>query len=217
MDIILCGLFGYLIGNINPSYIIGRIKGFDIRENGSGNAGASNAVLLMGKKVGAFSAVFDIFKAFFAVTLAFRLFPACAIAKEVAGLSCILGHIFPVFMNFKGGKGLACIGGSVMAYNLKLFLILLTAEIILALITDYICVIPLTAAIAIPILYALNCQSVLALILLCVTAAVVIYKHTENVRRILEGKEARISYLWNREKEVERLKGTWNQDVPEIK
>ena len=63
MEIILCGLFGYLVGNINPSYIIGRLKGFDIRNNGSGNAGASNAVLLMGKKIGAFSALFDIFKA----------------------------------------------------------------------------------------------------------------------------------------------------------
>ena len=173
--------------------------------------------MLMGKKIGAFSAVFDIFKAFFAVTLARQLFPACAIAREVAAVACILGHIFPLFMHFKGGKGLACIGGSIMAYNLKFFLLLLTIEIVLALVTDYICVIPLTVAVAVPLLYARHCESVLALFLLTVTALVVIFKHMENIRRILEGREARISFLWNRDEEVARLKENWQQEEPEIK
>lgn len=217
MNIFLCGLFGYFIGNINPSYIIGRLKGFDIRNNGSGNAGASNAVLLMGKKVGAFSAVFDILKAYFAVTCACHLFPNLDLAKEIAAVSCILGHIFPVLMNFRGGKGLACIGGSVMAYNLKLFIILLCIEVILALITDYICVIPVTLAFILPVLYAIYKQNLIGSLFLCITAFVIVYKHMPNLKRILVGREARISYLWNPEGEVERLKGTWNQDVPEIK
>ncbi|MBR2948718.1 MAG: glycerol-3-phosphate acyltransferase [Lachnospiraceae bacterium] len=217
MEIILCGLFGYLVGNINPSYIIGRLKGFDIRNNGSGNAGASNAVLLMGKKIGAFSALFDIFKAYFAVSYAFYLFPECEIIREVTAVGCILGHIFPILMRFKGGKGLACIGGSIMAYNVKLFIILLFVEILLALITDYICLIPVTVSIIVPVLYAVYKQSLLALLLLSVTALVVLCKHIPNLKRIAAGREVRISYLWNRDEELERLKEAWNQDIPEIK
>ena len=88
--IAICILLGFLVGGINPAYIIGRFKGFDIRKKGSGNAGASNAVIVMGKGIGVFSALFDIAKAVFCVKIAYILFPQLKIAKVLCGSACII-------------------------------------------------------------------------------------------------------------------------------
>ena len=97
---------GYLIGTINPSYIIAKLCGFDIREKGSKNAGASNALILFGKITGIGCALFDIAKATLIVWLCETLFPELAYSFAVTGVACILGHVFPFYMKFKGGKGL---------------------------------------------------------------------------------------------------------------
>ena len=206
MEILMSGLIGYLLGNINTAYIIGKKHGFDIRSKGSRNAGASNALIVMGKKAGAVTMVADIVKAYLASVFAALLFPQCKIAKEMAAVFCILGHIFPVTMKFKGGKGLACIAGGLLAYDVKFFFILLLIEVALTLITGYICVMPITASIIIPIVYAWNGGSALVLSLMVITACVIIYKHLENILRILHGKEVKISFLWNREGEIQRIK-----------
>ena len=151
MSSFLCILIGYGVGMINPSYLIARARGFDIRKSGSGNAGASNAVITMGKGVGIFSALFDIFKAFFVTVCAGALFPETICARELAGCACILGHIFPAVMGFRGGKGLACLGGLILALDWRLFLILLAGEMLLAFAVDYICVVPMTAAVIFPV------------------------------------------------------------------
>ncbi|MBQ4111933.1 MAG: glycerol-3-phosphate acyltransferase, partial [Clostridia bacterium] len=106
MKYVLCLLIGYVTGTINPSYIIARLRGFDIREKGSGNAGASNALILFGKVLGIGCALFDIAKAAFAIWLCGRLFPGLAYSLAITGVACILGHVFPFYMKFKGGKGL---------------------------------------------------------------------------------------------------------------
>ncbi len=206
MELIIAGILGYLIGNINPAYILSKSRGFDIREEGSHNAGASNALLMMGKKAGIITAVIDIAKAYFAAMLVAFLFPYYEAVKEMAIVFCILGHIFPITMGFKGGKGLACIAGGVLAYNTKLFAVLFVIEAVLALLTDYICIIPLSAAVVIPTLYAYKRGNVVVLLFMCITAVVIICKHIENVRRIFQGMEVRISYLWNREGEINRIK-----------
>jgi glycerol-3-phosphate acyltransferase PlsY len=206
MEVLLSGLIGYLFGNVNTAYIMGKKHGFDIRSRGSHNAGASNVVIVLGKKAGAITAIADIAKAYFAAVLAAIMFPHYRAAKEMAAVSCILGHIFPFTMKFKGGKGLACIAGGVLAYDVKVFLILLLIEAVLALVTDYICVMPITASVIIPILYVLHGGNILVLNLMVITAGVIIYKHPENIKRIFKGREARISFLWNREGEIERLR-----------
>ena len=116
---------GYLIGCINLSYLLSMRRGFDIREHGSGNAGASNVIITMGKKIGAFVALFDIFKAYFAVKLAVTLFPTIFLVGIVTSVAVIMGHIFPFYMGFKGGKGFASLGGSILALDSRLFLVLL--------------------------------------------------------------------------------------------
>ena len=138
MNVTACIALGYFIGTVNPAYFFSRKKGFDIRKRGSGNAGATNALLTMGKVVGVLCALLDMIKAYFACRLAKHLFPGLQFAGVLAGAACILGHIFPVWMGFRGGKGLACLGGVILGYNWKLFCLMLVFEIILALTVNYI-------------------------------------------------------------------------------
>lgn len=104
---ILCALLGYFAGCFSPSYLLSRRRGFDIRTFGSGNAGATNMMLAAGLKPGLVVMALDVSKAF-VVTFPLRLLlpPLCA---ALAGLFCVLGHIFPVFLHFRGGKGTACL------------------------------------------------------------------------------------------------------------
>ncbi len=210
LSVILCALLGYLLGCINPAYLIARARGFDIRSRGSGNAGASNAVITMGKAVGVFSALFDIFKAWLAVCLAVRYFTdlsvgGVSVAGEIAGISCMLGHMFPVFMSFRGGKGLACIGGMILYMDWKAFLLLLGGELALVIITDYICVAPLSLSVIFPILRGLTTGSLAAALILGLAIPAVWYRHAVNIRRIVAGTEAHFSFLWNRESETSRI------------
>lgn len=206
MNAVLSVLIGYFIGNINPAYIFAKMRGFDIRKKGSGNAGASNAVITMGKTVGILSAIFDIAKAYFAAQLAAFLFPELKFAEAASGAACILGHIFPVLMGFRGGKGLACLGGTVLAFDARVFAVMLTVELILVLVVDYICIVPITASVVFPIVYGIMTKNVIGTLILAVPAIVMLVKHIENIKRIKEGKEFRFSFLWRREQEIERIR-----------
>lgn len=197
---------GYLIGTLNPAYLIAKFHGFDIREKGSGNAGASNAVITMGKAIGLFIALFDIGKAYLAVSLARRLFPSLTYAAECAGICTILGHIFPVTMGFRGGKGLASLAGVVLAFNTRVFALMLLGEVILALVLDYICVVPVTASMIFPVVYYFITGHILGTILYTLLIPLFLYKHMENFRRIQNGTEAKISYLWSKDEEIARLR-----------
>jgi len=211
MHVVFCGAMGYLLGSINPAYIFGKLRGFDIRRRGSGNAGATNVTLVLGKAAGLLCAALDILKSFIAYRLAKALFPLTAFAGILAGCACVLGHIFPVWMNFAGGKGLACIGGLILAYNWKLFLVLLAAEILLVLITQYICIMALSVSVVFPVIYAIQTGDITGTLLLASLVPIVYYKHLPNIRRILEGREARISWLWNAEAEESRLRKRFDE------
>lgn len=206
MQIVLCSLLGYLIGNINAAYIISKLKGFDIRERGSGNAGASNVMMVIGKKEGAIAAVFDIIKAFIAASLGAKLFAEIKFARILAGSCCILGHIFPVFMHFHGGKGLACLGGIIIQFDPQIFICMLLAEMIIGFSIDYICVVPITGSVMFTAIYAFLTGDMTGTLILAAVSMVILYKHIENIRRIQNGTEAHISFLWNKDRELERIK-----------
>lgn len=199
-------LLGYLVGTLNPSFLIGKLRGFDIRKSGSGNAGASNAIITMGKAVGVFAALFDIFKAVLAVRVAQHLFPRMLYAGELAGICTILGHIFPFSMGFRGGKGLASLGGVILAFNGKVFLVMLLGELVLALVTDYLAVVPLTASVAFPFVYYFFTRHWIGTLLYALMIPVFVYKHLENLRRIANGTELHFSYLWHKDEEIARIK-----------
>jgi len=206
MSFVLCGTMGYLLGTINPAYIFGRLRGFDIRQRGSCNAGATNVTLIMGKMAGLVCALLDIFKSYAAYKLAKWLFPMLSFAGILAGCACVLGHIFPAWMQFSGGKGLACIGGLILAYDKKVFALMLLAEIVLALIVNYIIAVPLSAVVVFPVVYLVQTGEIFGTLLLLALIPVVYYKHLPNIRRLMKGQEARLSWLWNPEKEEARLK-----------
>jgi len=205
MQVILCAALGYLLGMINPAYLFGRLHGFDIRKYGSGNAGATNATMIMGKATGVACMLVDVFKAFAAYKLAVRLFPMLTFAGVLAGVSCVLGHIFPAYMHFSGGKGLACMLGMMLAHNWKLFIAMLVAEILLVLLMGYICVMAPTLSVLFPAVYAVSTGDWIGTAVLAALIPVVIYKHLPNIRRVLAGKEMRISWLWNAKVEEERI------------
>ena len=200
-----CTLMGYLIGSINLSYLISKSKGYDIREHGSGNAGASNVVITMGKKAGAFVAAVDVLKAVFVVRLAMAIYPDFKYAGVVAATSVILGHIFPFYMGFRGGKGLATLGGSVLALDYRLFLILLLFALFIAFVTDYICFAPITCSVIFPVVYGIIRQDYRYGVILGIATVFIVYRHIGNLKRIKTGKELRFSFLWNRKAEAERL------------
>ena len=205
MSYVLCILLSYSIGTINPAYIFSKIRGFDIRQKGSGNAGASNVLIVLGKAWGLLCAVLDIAKAMLAIHLCHMLFPSLSYGFTVSGVFCVIGHIFPFYMKFKGGKGLACIGGMVLRYDPLVFLAMLWLEGVLVLVTNYICFVPMTAVILFPVIYGVMEKDLIGALILCVLIPVVFYKHKENLKRIKNGTELRFSYLWNKEKEIERL------------
>lgn len=204
MKYVFCILIGYLIGAINPSYIIAKLRGFDIREKGSKNAGASNALILFGKVLGVGCALFDIAKAVFAIWLCAKLFSELAYSFAVTGVACILGHVFPFYMKFRGGKGLACLGGMILAFEWRVFLVMLAIEIVVAFVTDYICFVPMTASAIFPFVYLIMRRDVPGALIIALILPLMLYKHKENLKRIKQKTEMPFSFLWNKEKALEK-------------
>ena len=191
MYYLCCAGIGYLLGSISPSYIIGKIKRVDLRRGGTKNLGASNTFMHFGRGWGVFVMLFDIFKAVGAVVLCRMLFRELVFAGLVGGGACVLGHNYPFYLGFKGGKGLASYGGFVLGVSPLLFIILLTLCLILAFIFNYGCVIALSAAVLFPILVGLKFQSVIGFLIAAVCSASIIFKHSENLRRIKDGEESK--------------------------
>lgn len=200
-----CAGLGYAIGCINPAYVVGLRNGYDIRKKGSGNAGATNMMLLEGKKAGAFVMAFDISKATVAVGLCRSLFPGFRSAGETAGAACILGHMFPAGLNFRGGKGLACLGGTILAFGVNDFAVTLFLSSVLLLSTKYLCLVPISASVFYPVYHGLQSGNWQGAAILGTVALPIFAKHIENLRRIAQGKELRLDFLWNRDEELARI------------
>jgi glycerol-3-phosphate acyltransferase PlsY len=181
-------LIGYLLGSLNLATLLAKRRGVDLRAGGSGNPGASNTVTLMGWKAGALVAIHDIFKAFLAVWLCRRLFPALPYAGVIAGVCSVLGHIFPFYLHFRGGKGFASYLGMALALDWKFALAIGLVIIIVVLISDYIVAGTMATVVSFPIYNAIRQQYVTALLLAAATL-LIIWKHRENLVRICRGTE----------------------------
>ena len=188
MGYLIAVVMGYLLGCSNMAHYLAKIKKADLRAGGSGNLGASNAVVLLGWKAGVLTAVHDIGKAVLAVLLARALFPALEHADAAAGVACVLGHIFPFYLKFKGGKGFASYFGMTIALNWKLALCVGIAIVLVTVITDYIVCGTLTTILSVPVYIGMT-VSWLAAAILCIASAVIFIKHWENYPRMLNGTE----------------------------
>lgn len=189
MEWILCIVIGYGLGCISPSYLLSIWKKKDIRKLGTGNLGATNAYMNFGLKGGTFVLLFDFFKAFFAVILSSYLLPDIPLAGVLAGAAAVLGHIFPFYVGFKGGKGIASLGGFVLAMDWRCFLFLLTAGVLFALILNWGCCISFLASVLWPFFCGAKMHSPVAFAIVAVTSLCIIYRHMENIRRIRSGTE----------------------------
>jgi len=197
-------LLGYAVGNISPAYVIGRLKGYDVRKDGSGNAGASNTLILVGKAAGLFVAVVDIFKTWAVWKLAELLFGEIGWIGAVAGASCSMGHMYPILLHFKGGRGFACLGGMVMALSPRVFLVLLGLAILIGILTNYVCIVACAMSVIYPVFYGVAVKDPVGAGIMLIPAVHVFFRHRENFRRIKEGTELRLSYLFRKDKELER-------------
>ena len=189
MQYLFAVILGYLLGCSSMAYYIGKARKQDIRDAGSGNLGASNATVLFGWGAGVLVAVHDIGKAMVAVFLAKWLLPGGEYAGAVAGIACVLGHIFPFYLKFKGGKGLASYIGMTIALNWKMALVAVVVLVVATVITDFISVGAMGVITVAPIYTVFVSNNLTLAAILCVATAVMYLKHWENVVRIAKGEE----------------------------
>ena len=189
MAYILIVLTAYLMGCSNLALYISKMKQVDIRTGGSGNLGASNATALLGWRIGILVALHDIGKAALAVMLAKLYFPELPLAGAVAGVASVLGHIFPFYLKFKGGKGFASYFGMTLALNWKFALVIAVLVLLVTVITDYIVAGTTLTIVTVPGYLGIAEHSVLLALTLCIATAVIVYKHRMNYVRIYKGTE----------------------------
>ncbi len=190
INILISMLIGYLFGSIQSAYVIGRLVGkMDIREQGSGNAGASNVTTIMGIKYGVVVGLVDILKGVFAVLIVKSVYPGSPNLAYLSGLMAIVGHIFPFYLRFRGGKGVATLVGMMFGVDWKLGLLFLLLVAVPALAADIITVGSLTAFTGLPVVSFLNGLPIWIIVFSVVLAALSFYLHRSNIRRILAGEE----------------------------
>lgn len=189
MGYLLVILGGYLLGCSNMALYISKIKKVDARAGGSGNLGASNATALMGWSAGITVAFHDIGKSVLAVTLAKLFFSELPNIGAVAGVASVLGHIFPFYLKFKGGKGFASYFGMTLALNWKLALVIAVMVLLVTVITDYIVVGTTLTILTVPVYLGITENSILLALILCIATVVIMYKHRMNYVRIYKGTE----------------------------
>ena len=185
-------LFAYLLGSIPTGLWLGlTLRGEDIREHGSKNIGATNTLRVLGKKLGVLALAGDIAKGAVPVLLAVRLVE-WEHAPILSGLAAILGHTWPIFLRFKGGKGVATSAGVFLALSPVPMLITATVFVGVFLATRMVSAGSVTAALAIMISVNLMSEDTPLRILATLVAVIIIVRHSANIRRILAGTESKI-------------------------
>lgn len=186
---IIGGLIAYLVGSINTAYILAKIKKKDLRSGGSGNLGASNTTLLLGWKWGVFVGACDILKGFAVVFIARMVFGDYEYLPYIVSSAAIIGHIFPFYLKFKGGKGFATLCGCILGYNWLVFLIAAVLIAAITFATDYIVLATLTMIIAFPVYVGITNHNIIYPAILAVSMICIFIKHLPNYKRIIKGEE----------------------------
>ncbi len=199
-------LIAYLLGTLLGSLVLGRLRGIDIRTVGSGNAGATNALRTQGKGFGLLVLLIDVGKGIAAVLWVPGLnLPGIDLDADVSRqwlvLACafavILGHVYPVWFGFRGGKGVATVVGVVGALEPLLLLPLFFCWFIVVLLTGYVGLASMLAGVSLTVAVYLHEPDNMPLLAFCaVVAAFVIYTHRANIARMLAGTESRVRRLW---------------------
>lgn len=189
MGYLIIILGAYLLGSSNLALYLFKWKKVDARNNGSGNLGASNATVLLGWSAGIAVAIHNIGKAAVSVILARILFPNLEYAGAAAGVACVLGHIFPFYLKFRGGKGFASYLGMTLALNWKFAIVILVLVGVAMVVTDYIVAGTTLTILSTPVYMGIITHNLILALILCIATAVIIYKHRDNYVRIWNGTE----------------------------
>ena len=199
-------LIAYLLGTLLGSLILGRLRGIDIRSMGSGNAGATNALRTQGKLFGFLVLIIDIAKGVVAIAwLPAALLPGIgidpALPREWLSVACgfavIVGHVYPVWFGFRGGKGAATVVGVVAALELRLLVPLLLGWIVVLLLTGYVGLATMLSAVALTAAVCVLEPNNSPLLSFCTAVTLfIIYTHRSNIMRMLAGQENRVRRLW---------------------
>jgi glycerol-3-phosphate acyltransferase PlsY len=200
------GVLAYLIGSIPSAVWYGKIfHGIDVREHGSGNPGATNTFRVLGKRAGSIVLLFDIAKGLFATSLAIILLrlgvindESLVLTKLIFGIIAVFGHIFSVFLKFKGGKGVATLFGMMIGIQMPVALISLAIFLLTLLTSKYVSLGSIVAALSFPLMLTFIPQFKTGEPILIMfgffLALVVIWSHNKNIRRIIQGDESK-TYL----------------------
>ena len=207
---LIVGIVAYLIGSVSFSVIFSKkIAGFDVREKGSGNAGTTNMLRSVGKKAAAITLICDILKGVISIAIAIIVGSIVKnldkeLLLQIAGIAVVLGHTFPIFFGFKGGKGVATSLGVLLMSNWQIGLICLVFAIVLMALTRMVSLGSCAAAVLFPVLTLFINQHYTVLtdgkngrvyfVYSVILAIIVLYNHRSNIKRILNGTENKLSF-----------------------
>ncbi len=203
---VIMAIIAYLIGSVNFSVILSKkMAGFDVREKGSGNAGTTNMLRSVGKKAAFITLVCDILKGVVAILIAIAIglignIENKSILVQIAGIAVVLGHTFPIFFGFKGGKGVATSLGILLMTNWQIGLICLVFALVLMALTQMVSLGSCAAAVLYPILTLFINENFIVsegsgyFIYSIILAIIVLFNHRNNIQRMLNGTENKISF-----------------------
>jgi glycerol-3-phosphate acyltransferase PlsY len=200
---VLGGIVAYLLGSVSSSVWIGRIfYNIDVRQKGSGNAGATNTIRVLGLKAGIIVLLIDAFKAWAAVKLA-PFFAVPGISADaminygiILGVLAVVGHVFPLYTGFKGGKGVASLVGMIIALLPYAFLAILAWFVLVFIIFRFVSLASITSAILFPflVIFIFKETSVSLMVLATLIAIFVPLTHHKNIKRLMKGEELKMSF-----------------------
>lgn len=214
MERLICVAIGYACGLFQTAYLIGKVYHIDIRKHGSGNLGSTNVMRTLGKKAGALNLLGDCLKCVVAILIARALYgrtqaDILPLLSLYAAAGCVLGHNFPFYLKFKGGKGIAASVGLLLAFDIRIFAICAVVFFGLFFTTHYVSLCSVSAYVT-----ALICMIVLGqmgaygmdlnhrmelYVLMAALTILAIYRHSANIKRLLDGTENKI-YLSRKQK-----------------
>jgi len=197
---VICLLLGYAIGCIQSAFIVGKIIGkIDIRDFGSGNAGTTNVARVLGAKAGAIVFICDVLKVILSCVICRTIFKFDDIQLNItvgmyAGIGSVIGHNFPFYLNFKGGKGIACTLGLILCIDIKVAVITYLIGFIVVVITKYVSLSSLSMTLVAPFIMLIYKFSTENIILMFILTALAYYRHLPNIKRLLKGEENKFSF-----------------------
>lgn len=204
-------ILSYFMGNISPATLLARAQGIDIKKEGSGNAGTTNVLRVMGKKAALITLIIDIGKGFIASKFGYLImfyilaaynslsmsnnYKTAAITGIWCGLAVFIGHVWPIILNFKGGKGVATSLGVILANDWKIALICLGVFVIAVLVTRWVSLGSILAAVTfVVMLFVMKEFNWIEFLPFMMIAIILVIKHRANISRILKGTESKLSF-----------------------